>query len=364
MGSIERSTRTDSGVGKQDSNLSVQGQVSGAVLRALRSELGLTQAGLAEALGVDANTAQGWESGRRPLTSVRVEVFQRVRRRLQLLGADLEKLALLDHAVTADYLLSEIAEAPPPAAHPLATQVTDRMLTDLLAWPLTGQPPRALRNSPSARLLLPAGQRDLLAAQLRMAAEQATDAESGPLLRRQTYYLLAQHEGSREWLEDMGKQEQSLTRNLREWTPQWAAARSLAVSRSVAGDPEPLERFIREGLAHDGTQLANLTYWAYWVGEVPALWTSDSTMTAPDQGKWRGDTLLRALALNLDPAVPYRDLAAHAIHALLPIRRELAEDPDVVDLLRSRIAQILDHPDALSQAARSRLDQVFYSVRR
>jgi transcriptional regulator with XRE-family HTH domain len=364
MGSTERSTRTDSGVAKQDNNLTVQGLVPGAVLRALRTELGLTQAELAEALGVDVNTVQGWESGRRPLTSVRVEVFQRVRRRLQLLGADLDKLAVLDHAVTADYLLSEIAEAPPPGAHPLATQVTDRTLTDLLAWPLTGKPPRILRNGSSARLLLPAGQRDVLAAQLRIAAEQAKDAESGPLLRRQVYYLLAQHEASVEWLDDMGRREQKETRDLREWTPQWVAARSLAVSRSVAGDPEPLDRFIHEGLANDSTQLANLTYWAYWVGEIPALWTSDLTMTTPDQGKWRGDVLLRALAVNLDPNVPYRDLAAHAIHALLPLRRDLADDPELADLLRTRIARMLDQPETLSSSARARLDQVLYTVRR
>jgi DNA-binding transcriptional regulator YiaG len=43
------------------------GIVSGYMLRLCRESAELTQTGMAEVLGVDLATVQGWESGRRPL---------------------------------------------------------------------------------------------------------------------------------------------------------------------------------------------------------------------------------------------------------------------------------------------------------
>jgi DNA-binding transcriptional regulator YiaG len=339
-----------------------EGLISGAVFRSVRTGLGMTQAGIAEALHVDPNTTQGWETGRRALTSMRVADYQRARRRLQLLRADPEKLAVLDQAATADLLLADMHTGGDGAAHPLGTQVTNRTLTELLAWPLTGTPPRALGEL-QHRHLLPTGSRDRLALDVQYAADSAR-GDSGPLLRRQAYFLLAQHPTSRGWLEDTARNEDRTQTRLDAWSPQWVAARSLAVSRSIAGDLDPLRRFIARGLQGDDTHLAHLTYWAYWVGELPALWTSDEDMTGRAQTRWTGEVLAASLARNLDPAVPYRDLAVHALWALLTARRDLLADATLRDDITEGIDRITSTSDTVTADSRSRLDQIAYALRR
>ena len=44
------------------------GIITGYLLKQIRQFAGLSQEGLAERLGVDTNTVQGWETGRRSLT--------------------------------------------------------------------------------------------------------------------------------------------------------------------------------------------------------------------------------------------------------------------------------------------------------
>jgi transcriptional regulator with XRE-family HTH domain len=63
------------------------GVVSGFVLKLVRQSAALTQEKLAEALGVDVTTVQGWESGRRPLSAVSAGEFLRLCGRLARLGA-------------------------------------------------------------------------------------------------------------------------------------------------------------------------------------------------------------------------------------------------------------------------------------
>jgi hypothetical protein len=78
----------------------------------------------------------------------------------------------------------------------------------------------------------------------------------------------------------------------------WTAARSLVVARARRGDKEPLRRFIGTALSSDACQAANLNYWAYWIGEVPEIHSSDEFM-AGDLGPWSGAALLRRFAANL-----------------------------------------------------------------
>ncbi|MFD4243935.1 helix-turn-helix domain-containing protein [Streptomyces sp. NPDC058525] len=49
----------------------VTGTITGFVLRTARESIPRTQAAMAETLGVDLATVQGWESGRRPLANMR-----------------------------------------------------------------------------------------------------------------------------------------------------------------------------------------------------------------------------------------------------------------------------------------------------
>lgn len=79
-----------------------EGRVSGHVLKAVRRSVGHTQETLAERIGVDVTTLQGWESGRRPLMAVSTGQYLRLRHLLRRLGAGPHLLTQLDTALEAD----------------------------------------------------------------------------------------------------------------------------------------------------------------------------------------------------------------------------------------------------------------------
>jgi transcriptional regulator with XRE-family HTH domain len=183
------------------------GLITGFLLKLIRESAGLTQEALAEQLGVDRNTVQGWESGRRSLTGTRVATLVQLRHRLRQLGADPRLLAVMDDAAEADYVLAYALATEPgesrPVAHPLACWVPKRSFAYMLAWPFTGQLPVALRQHAGPSRRGPVAQTPALTTQerthffqhLRMVAERSLgDHElseaSGTLLRRNVYYSL------------------------------------------------------------------------------------------------------------------------------------------------------------------------------
>lgn len=340
------------------------GIVTGAVLRAVRRSIGATQADLAEALGVSLDVVAAWENGRRPLANMRVGDLHLHRRTMRRLGADQAKLSLLDQAVEADMLLAEIHHPDVPTnSHPLAMIVPDRTLTELLAWPLTGRPPRQLREDDSAtRPLMASAEQAALASRLRAAADQAHTDEGGAMLRRQTQYLLAQHDDSRGWLQEALGRERRGRADLSLWTPEWSVQRSLAVAEAIRGNPEPLAHFIDEGLASDQGAAANLTYWAYWTGELRTAWTSDSQMISTDLHSWSGDRLLDSLLDSLVDS-PYRDLCAHSVWALVQAKPHLIISAARRNRLLGVLDKVLSASNALSTTARERLGQVAFFAR-
>jgi len=149
------------------------------------------------------------------------------------------------------------------------------------------------------------------------------------------------------------------------WSPAWVATRSLAVARSVGGDPSALRRFIDVRLdGCDELESANLNYWAYWIGDGAGWATSDSFMVG-DLGV--GGPLLAHLVENLDPDTPYLELSVHSVWALMERRPHLVyEDCGVAADLRERTAQLLDSGPGmvdLSERARRELTQVHYATR-
>jgi transcriptional regulator with XRE-family HTH domain len=62
--------------------------VTGHLFKIARERIPRTQYELAEELGVDSTTVQGWESGRRPLTAIPSAQFLTLRRHLLRTGAD------------------------------------------------------------------------------------------------------------------------------------------------------------------------------------------------------------------------------------------------------------------------------------
>ncbi|MGE0170940.1 helix-turn-helix domain-containing protein [Nocardioides sp.] len=333
----------------------VAGRIGGAVLAAIRHELGATQEAFAERVRVGLSTVQAWESGRRPLVNASFQDIQRLSRQLRLAGAPPSLLHVLEQGLLADSIYADMA-AGTNGQHPLAAVVPDRMLTELLAWPLTGAPPRQLRAT-KAQLHVAAGARDDVAAGLRRAADTSAGDERGAMVRRQVKFLVAENPASVEWVRQQAAADVRQQPDVRSWSPAWAATRSQAVTAAHAGDLDALRRFIGQGLDDEAAIAANLNYWAYWVGEHHVLWTRDADMIQPSQD-WSGDRLLDSLVEGIVHA-PYRELCAHALWALLRSRRHLMARPAAAQ----RIAQAVDlalNAVELDDAARRRLEQVWY----
>jgi transcriptional regulator with XRE-family HTH domain len=357
------------------------GIITGYLLKLIRQSAGLSQERLAEQLGVDSNTVQGWETGRRSLTGTRVATLVELRHRLRQLGADPRLVGALEDAAEADYVLAYTLGAEPgaggPGVHPLECWVPKRSFAYLLAWPFTGKPPIALRQPgvPTRRgpvapaPVLTQEERSRFFEHLRLVAEQSLsdrrlNEARGTLLRRNVYYSLSWNPSSEAtaWLSELEQREARRLGRYDTWSPSWTAARSLVVARARRGDREPLRHFIGTALNSDACQAASLNYWAYWIGEVPETHSSDEFM-AGDLGPWSGAALLRRFAASLVASEPLADLYAHSLWALLERRGRLLEaDPQLAKSLAGGVEALLAEGDVSGQSRRE-LEQVHYGVR-
>ncbi|MET7640350.1 helix-turn-helix domain-containing protein [Streptomyces sp. NPDC005438] len=351
-----------------------EGVVTGHLFKMTRERAGLTQQGLAEALEVDTTTVQGWESGRRPLTALPMARFRALGRDLLRRGADPSLLALFDVALDADAVLSHALRDDPArdlVGHPLAGWVFTRTATHMIVWALNGVTPAALPVSPSntsrrrgpvpTGSLLGASDRRQFFGHLRRYAEEADRAgEGGALLRRQALYLCSYdaEPGTHEWIAHM-RARQPATPRPGAWT--WADARSLATSLTRYGDRDALHAFIERSMADDAGELANLNYWAYWLG-LDQLPRGDDSFMGRHAG-WDAGALLRNLVDRLHPELGCIDLNVHSVWALLTARPGvLSTDPRIVCDLRERVSHLLDS-DTVSSQSRRELDAVHYGLR-
>ncbi|WP_240506476.1 helix-turn-helix domain-containing protein [Thermoactinospora rubra] len=347
------------------------------MLKVIRESIGLTQEQFAEHLGADTTTIQGWETGRRPLMAMPLGSFLRLRHVLVRMGTRSQLITQLETALEADrfigYVMGCERNDPIRPDHLLATWVITRRFTDLLVWPFTQQPPSVLadasrtitRRGPvaTAPRLLPE-ERAHFFDHLKMAAERADIADaSGLLLRRQARYVAGfdDRPDTAEWLRHMQKAEERRAGRSREWTPAWAVIRSGAHSLARLGDREGLRHFIRTRLADEPCEVANLNYWAYWLGEVPDSQTTDLFMVELRPEQWRGTTVLRHLAGKLDMANPYVDVVVHTIWALVMLCPSALHGRLSVEL-EDGATRMLDEPELSSQARRE-LEAVLYALR-
>ncbi|WP_308312695.1 helix-turn-helix domain-containing protein [Streptomyces sp. ISL-11] len=353
--------------------------MTGHLFKVIRERLPCTQREIAERLGVDATTVQGWESGRRALTAMAAGQLLTLRRRLLGYGADPHSIALLGAAMDADgviaHALDESLPDRDPRSHPLAGWVFTRASTHMIAWALTGSAPAALPPAPTAtpRRRGPSPETPLLAEpdrrrfydHMRRYAEIADrSGEGGALLRRQALYLCSYDMApdTHAWLADMrARRPVRLTHST--WSPEWADARSLATSLTRYGEFDVLHRFIERGMGGDAGEIANLNYWAHWLGMDRVPRPDDSFMADRSSGLWDAGALLRSFADRLDPDLGCVDLNVHSVWSLMASRPGvLAADPRLADELRRRVVLLLDS-GSVSQQARRELDAVHYGLR-
>ncbi|MGH3492761.1 MAG: helix-turn-helix domain-containing protein [Sciscionella sp.] len=350
--------------------------MSGFVFRLMRESAELTQVELAHELSVDVATVQGWESGRRAIGSLRASDIARLQMRMGRLGVRLSLFDVLHDAVEADLLISDAVQAGdslvPPERHPLAAEVHRRSLTSLITWPITGaQPPQLAGVAPYRRRgpapkypQLTVEERDRFFNHLLVTAD-AQRRRSDALLRRQAIYLLSfdHRPDSAGWLASEQQQAMRKASAGADHVPSWVSVRSSAVALAYKGNREPLYHFVSGALVNEKQELANLNYWAYWVGEIPEKHVDDQFMVSDGTPHWTGAWLADHLLNRISPGLHHVELNIHTLWALLLAR------PAVLDCrpdLRPRIEATADTMTVdldISKRARQELDSIAYAVR-
>jgi DNA-binding XRE family transcriptional regulator len=353
----------------------VSGLVSGFVLRLARQSAGLTQEKFAEVIGVDISTVQGWESGRRPLSAMSAGDFLRLCGRLSRMGAPASTGRHLREAIEADQVLATGVAAGSvwvdPDSHPLAASVHRWTTTNLILWPILGRMPQHLdefvprtpRRGPMTEhpTLSPEERLRFLDHLLTIAerAEQAGEA----LLRRQAVYLLGFDGRPKavDWLRtewNRAGKRRPRDGNITELLE----ARSASVALALAGDSTHLHDFV-DHMNGQTEDVANLNYWAYWIGELSDEQSNDLFMLTADSRAWTGHRMLDHLLQRLDPASPHLPLNLSTLHALIASRPALLHSRPGA---RASLRQVLDKLAAstvLTRAGRDQLAGLHYAVR-
>lgn len=351
------------------------GIVSGYVLKLARQAAGLTQERFAERLTVDVSTVQGWESGRRPLAAMNSGDFLRLCARLPRLGAPPSTGRHLRAAVEADLVLSTGVTAGSawvdPDMHPLAASVHRKALTNLITWPFTGQLPPELhgftpkvpRRGPVAPgPTLSADERTRFFDHLITVAERGVHPDEA-LLRRQAVYLLGfdQRGQVAEWLRDEWKSagrrpfaDGDVTSLLE--------ARSASVALASTGDGTHLHDFVAH-TADTRAELANLNYWAHWIGELGDDQTDDTFMVAHDTKAWSGVRLFHHLVGRLEPSSPHLPLNLHTLHTLVAGRPALLTERSADRDALTGALDALTSGDVLTRDGRDQVAGLHYALR-
>jgi hypothetical protein len=352
-----------------------RGVVSGFLLRVIRAtgKPPITREYVADRLGISTDYYAGFETGRRPLSAARVDQSLMLRQIFLRAACDPTMIGLLDAALEADMVIDHAVRAGtnfrPGDIHPLDSWVLRRQTVELIAWPLANRVPAwkpTLPGAPGKRIKIPerpeldGAAHRLFFAHLRHVAD-TTVGKPTLLLRRQALYLLsfdAQHDAAGFLVHHRGR----LPHGLDGWSEQWPGARSLAASITRQGDRTMLLDFITHGLADERAEVANLNYFAYWVGEGAGVQRDDTFMPA-GLGPWRGDVLLRHLTERLDGRFGYVDLNVHTLWALAAAKPYLlAEDPRLRLDLQARVDVLLD-TRPVSQQALAELRAIRYALK-
>ena len=343
------------------------GLVSGFVLKLARQSAALTQDKFAEAVDVDVTTVQGWESGRRPLAAVSAGDVLRLCGRLSRLGAPASTGRRLREAIEADQVLSTGIVAGSawvdPDSHPLAAGVHRWTFTNLILWPILGRMPRHLaefaprlpRRGPTpAQPTLSTEERARFLDHLFTVAQRAQRTDEA-LLRRQAVYLLG-FDGRPEivdWLR--GEWRRAGRRRPQDNDiAELLEARSASVALAVTGDSSHLYDFV-DHMTDQSGEVANLNYWAYWIGELNDEQTSDAFMLTADTRSWTGNRLLRHLMERLEPASPQQPLNICTLHALIASRPRLLGGQPAV---RTSLTEALDRLASTAELSRAERDRV------
>lgn len=352
-----------------------RGLISGYVLKLCRESAGLAQEGFAEQLGVDVSTVQGWESGRRPFTAMPYRQVLALMHQLRSAGSNPRLLDALHDAAEADYVLSHMLnlklDKHSVAGSPLSGSVMTNGVSQMFGWLLLNhEPSRITRNRKTSRRRgpvatgpsLPNDERPLFFQKLREAGDFARNKSDRVLLHRQACFLssLERGEAAASWL--AGVAERGALSSRHGWSPKWPEVRSLATSLARQGDPELLRAFIEQAYQDDECRLAELNYWAYWVGEIPARQSDDYFMVDPEL-RWHGSALFSHLSERLEIRHPLVELNIHTLDTLLTAKPYLiAQEAETARGLSTRIGEMLSGGGLLARRARVQAEHLLKAL--
>ena len=136
-------------------------------------------------------------------------------------------------------------------------------------------------------------------------------------------------------------------------------ARSAAIALARQGDPEPVRHYITKTRDSEKHALANLTFWAYWLGEISDTYTSDGDMITRGADAWSGHRLLNHLLTYLGDPVN-GEINAYSLWTLVLSRPALLDRDPVLRLRASTaVEQALDGPTKMHRE----LEQVQVAIR-
>jgi hypothetical protein len=255
--------------------------------------------------------------------------------------------------------------------HPLATSVHRRTITNLITWPITREMPHHLREftskvprrgPASTYPSLHADEQTRFLDHLLTVAERSTHADEA-LLRRQAVYLLG-FDGRPQvaaWLRAEWKRAGRQPVKQGD-IPGLLEARSASVALASTGDGTHIHEFV-DHMTDTRTEVANLNYWAHWIGELNNEQTNDAFMLDDDTRSWAGVHLLQHLMNRLEPDSPHLPLNLHTLHALVASRPSLLNGRAAVHASLVRKLEMLASTDCLTRTGRDQLAGLHYALR-
>ncbi|MEV4708612.1 hypothetical protein [Actinoplanes sp. NPDC049316] len=131
-------------------------------------------------------------------------------------------------------------------------------------------------------------------------------------------------------------------------------ARSASVALALAGDSTHLHDFV-DHMTRGRAEVANLNYWAYWIGELGEVRTDDHFMADADTRLWTGARLLPHLVRRLRPNSPHLPLNLCTLHSLIASRPALLKGPTG---FRGSFAETLDELSSAADLSRTGHDHL------
>jgi hypothetical protein len=111
------------------------------------------------------------------------------------------------------------------------------------------------------------------------------------------------------------------------------------------------------------SEIANLNYWAHWIGELGDDHADDTFMLAHDTRSWTGTHLLQHLINRLDPTAAHLPLNLHTLHTLIATRPGLLHHRPAMQTSLSVVLDRLGDSEKPSLSVRDEIAGLRYALR-